>query len=42
MCDIPDPDEEFELMYGDDMDMAFELEGNTHGHLKSSVNPGLR
>ncbi|KAL1464382.1 hypothetical protein WDU94_004033, partial [Cyamophila willieti] len=26
MSDFPNPDEEFELMYGDDMDMAFELE----------------
>uniref|UniRef100_A0A8D8QWV5 Chromosome transmission fidelity protein 18 homolog n=1 Tax=Cacopsylla melanoneura TaxID=428564 RepID=A0A8D8QWV5_9HEMI len=26
MSDFPDPDEEFELMYGDDMDMAYELE----------------
>lgn len=28
MSGFPDPEDEFELMYGDDMDIAFELEGN--------------
>ena len=37
MSDYPDPEEEFELMYGDELELLREQEGNIHQLLQIKV-----